>query len=80
MSPGDDGVNIHNDDEEDNGVVESFSFSAKVHYNHIIDVMETFYQIDTKKWITNQTADNASVNESLARLLSVPHVTCVNHL
>ena len=40
-----------------------------------------FYDIeDPENWITNQTADSASVNLKLAKLLGVAHINCKNHL
>jgi hypothetical protein len=62
-------------------VEEAVEFTAKAHYDHIIDLLTNFYGIEhPKKWITNQTADSASVNLKLAKLLGVPHINCENHL
>ncbi len=36
--------------------------------------------MDTAKWITNQTADSASVNLKLTKLMNIPHVNCENHI
>ena len=62
-------------------VEEAVEFTAKAHYNHITNLLSNFYGIEyPKKWITNQTADSASVNLKLAKLLGVPHINCENHL
>ncbi len=50
------------------------------HKVHIVNVLSSFYDIDPKTWITNQTADSASVNIKLAQLLDIPHINCVSHL
>ena len=62
-------------------VEEAVEFTAKAHYDHITDLLSNFYGIEyPKNWITNQTADSASVNLKLAKLLGVPHIICENHL
>jgi hypothetical protein len=58
-------------------VEEAVEFTAKAHYNHITNLLSNFYGIEyPKNWITNQTADSASVNLKLAKLLSVPRINC----
>jgi len=47
---------------------------------HMKDILTNYYDMDTAKWITNQTADSASVNLKLAKLMNIPHVNCENHL
>jgi hypothetical protein len=60
---------------------ESTTFHAQAHADHITDILTNFYGIeDMMKWITNQTADSASVNLKLAKILCIPHVNCKNHL
>ena len=60
---------------------ESTAFHAQAHAYHITDILTNFYGIeDLMKWITNQTADSASVNLKLAKLLCIHHVNCKNHL
>ena len=59
---------------------ESTKFTAHAHFDHICDILQNYYGIDPQCWLTNQTADSASVNISLALLLGVPHVNCENHL
>ena len=54
-------------------------YTAQVHCDHIKHICEQFYNIDWSK-VTNQTADNASVNKALARYLEVAHVCCESHL
>jgi hypothetical protein len=69
------------DDSEDlEDMEEATSFTAQVHKQHIIDILVNYYGIDIAKWITNQTADSASVNILLAKLLGIPHENCENHL
>lgn len=70
-----------NDDDSRTDVQEAVEFTAQVHKNHIVDVLKHFYGIkNPKDWITNQTADSASVNVKLAQLLGIPHINCINHL
>ena len=55
---------------EEAEVEESADFTAEAHFHHITDILMNFYDInEPKNWITNQTADSASVNLKLARLL-----------
>ena len=69
------------DDEEDKEKVEeSSTFTADVHYRNICDILTTYYSINIDKWLTNQTADSASVNTELAKLFGIPHVNYENHL
>ena len=66
---------------EEAEVEESFEFTAQTNFDHIIDMIMNFYDIeDPENWITNQTADSASVNLKLAKLLGVAHINCENHL
>jgi hypothetical protein len=59
---------------------EATNFTARAHHEHIKDILTNYYDMDTSKWITNQTADSASVNLKLAKLMKIPHVNCENHL
>lgn len=68
------------DMDDDDVVEEAAEFSARTHKVHIVDILQNFYHIDPKTWITNQTADSASVNIKLAQLLDIPHINCVSHL
>jgi len=66
---------------EEAEVEESVEFTAQAHFDHITDILMNFYDIeDPENWITNQTADSASVNLKLAKLLGVAHINCENHL
>ena len=66
---------------EEAEVEESIEFTAQAHYDHITDILMSFYDIEEPEdWITNQTADSASVNIKLAKLLGVAHINCENHL
>ena len=58
---------------------EASEYTAQVHADHIKHILHNFYGI-LVSWITNQTADSASVNTKLAKLLGIPHVNCENHL
>ena len=58
---------------------EASEYTAQVHADHIQHILQDFYGINVS-WITNQTADSASVNLKLAKLLDIPHVNCENHL
>jgi len=58
---------------------EAVEFTAKVHAEHIKYICTEYYDIDWSK-VTNQTADNASVNKALARILGIPHCSCESHL
>jgi hypothetical protein len=56
-------------------VEEAVKFTAKEHYDHMTDLLSNFYGIeDPKNWITNQTADSASVNLKLAKRLGISHI------
>jgi hypothetical protein len=66
------------DDSED--MEEATNFTARAHQLHIEHILSNYYDMDTAKWITNQTADSASVNLKLAKLMNIPHVNCENHL
>jgi hypothetical protein len=69
------------DDSEDlDDMEEATNFTAQAQKEHIEDILTNYYNIDTAKWITNQTADSASVNLKLAKLMNIPHVNCENHL
>ncbi len=69
------------DDSEDfDNMEEATNFTAQAHKEHIEDILTNYYNMDTAKWITNQTADSASVNLKLAKLMNIPHVDCENHL
>ena len=68
----------NSDDLED--MEEASNFTARAHYVHIKDILTNYYDMDTAKWITYQTADSASVNLKLAKLMNIPHVNCENHL
>jgi hypothetical protein len=69
------------DDSEDlDNMEEAKKFTARAHKEHIEDILTNYYNMDTAKWITNQTADSASVNLKLAKLMNIPHVNCENHL
>ena len=59
---------------------EAVEFTADIHAGHIVDILESFYDIKVDEWVTNQTADSCSVNLKVARLLDIPHVNCENHL
>jgi hypothetical protein len=59
---------------------EATIFTAQAHKEYIEDILTNCYDMDTAKWITNQTADSASVNLKLAKLMNIPHVNCENHL
>ena len=61
-------------------VEESTEFTADAHAHHITDILESFYGISVAEFVTNQTADSASVNLSLAKKLKIAHVNCENHL
>ena len=65
---------------EEAEVQESCEFTAEAHKNHIIHILSEYYNVDVDTKVTNQTADSASVNLALARLLGIPHVNCENHL
>ena len=43
-------------------------------------ILCNYYGINPAVWLTNQTADSASVNLALALLLGIPHINCENHL
>lgn len=47
---------------------EVVEFTAKVNCEHIKHICDKFYNIDWSK-VTNQMADNASVNKALTRKL-----------
>jgi hypothetical protein len=64
---------------EETEVVEASEFTAKVHAEHILHILGEYYGVD-RSWLTNQTADSASVNIKLAKILGIPHVNCENHL
>jgi hypothetical protein len=69
------------DNSEDlNNMEEATNFTAQAHKEHIEDILTNYYDMDTAKWITNQTADSASVNLKRAKLMNIPHVNCENHL
>jgi hypothetical protein len=61
-------------------VEESTEFTADAHAHHITNILESFYGISVAEFVTNQTADSASVNLSLAKKLKIAHVNCENHL
>ena len=65
---------------EEAEVEESTTFTAQAHYAHICDILWSYYDIDPAAFLTNQTADSASVNLLFAKLLNIPHVNCENHL
>ena len=65
---------------EEAEVEESTTFTAQAHFAHICDILRNYYEIDPATFLTNQTADSASVNLLLAKLLKIPHVNCENHL
>ena len=73
---------VDSDAEEDEPEFEeSTTFHAQAHADHITDILTNFYGIDDMmKWITNQTADSASVNLKLANILCISHVNYKNHL
>jgi hypothetical protein len=64
---------------EETEVVEASEFTAKVHAEHILHILGEYYGVD-RSWLTNQTANSASVNIKLAKILVIPHVNCENHL
>ncbi len=69
------------DNSEDlDNMEEATIFTAQAHKKHIEDILTNYYDMNTAKWITNQTADSASVNLKLAKLMNFPHVNCENHL
>jgi hypothetical protein len=73
-----DGVLPTSDEAE---IEEVVGFTTNAHYDHITDLLMNFYGIEyPTKWITNQTADSASINLKLAKLLGIPHINCENHL
>ena len=47
---------------EEAEVEESTTFTAQAHYAHICDILWNYYDIDPAVFLTNQTADSASVN------------------
>jgi hypothetical protein len=53
---------------------ESCTFTAQAHFDHICDILHNYYGIDPALWLTNQTADSASVNLAFAVLLGIPNV------
>jgi hypothetical protein len=59
---------------------ESCTFTVQAYFDHICDILSNYYEIDPALWLTNQTADSASVNLALAVLLGIPHVNFENHL
>ena len=59
---------------------ESTTFTAQTHFAHIWDILCNYYEIDPAAFLTNQTADSASVNLIFAKLLKIPHINCENHL
>ena len=58
---------------------ECIRFTAEVHAQFIRDTF-AWYKVDPVKWIICQIADNAAVNQKIAKLLSIPHIPCKNHL
>ena len=74
-------VSKDEDDSKDlEDMEEATNFTAQAHKEHIEGILTNQYDIDKAKWITNQTADSASVNLKLAELMFIPHVNCENHL
>jgi hypothetical protein len=64
------------DDSEDlDDMEEATNFTAKAHKEHIEDILTNYQDMDTAKWIANQTADSASVNLKLAKLVNIPHLS-----
>ncbi len=60
-------------------VIEATEFTAKVHTDHITDILSSFYNIDPKTWITNQTVDSASCKCEYCSCQITgdpPHINC----
>jgi hypothetical protein len=51
---------------EEAEVEESTTFTAQAHFTHICDILCNYYEIVPAAFLTNQTADSASVNLLLA--------------
>ena len=51
---------------EEAEVEESTTFNAQAHFTHICDILCNYYEIVPAAFLTNQTADSASVNLLLA--------------
>ena len=68
------------EEEEEETMEEVSTFTSEAHYEHIVDVLSTYYNIEIDEWLTNQTADSASTNIKLAKLLVVPQVNYESHL
>jgi hypothetical protein len=47
---------------EEAEVEESTTFTAQAHFAHICDILCNYYDINPAVFLTNQTADSASVN------------------
>ena len=56
------------------------TFTAEVHAKFFRDIFLNLYDTDIEEWSVCQTADNATVNKKVARLLGIPHIPCNNHL
>jgi hypothetical protein len=69
------------DDSEDlEDMEEATNLTAQAHKEHIEDILTNYCNMDTAKWITNQTADSAIVNLKLAKLMNIPNMNCENYL
>ena len=62
-------------EDEDN---ETSKFDANTHAGQMKDVFSSFYGLDLESWSVCQVANSAPVNIKTSRLLSIPHIACLN--
>jgi hypothetical protein len=69
-----------NHTEDDNGkVTDALTFNTEQHIEFFQELLLFYGLTFSDRFITNQIADNTSVNKKIARILDIPHVGCTNH-
>jgi hypothetical protein len=69
-----------NHTEDDNSeITDTVTFNAEQHIEFFQESLLFYGLTFSDRFITNQIADNTSVNKKIARILELPHVSCTNH-
>jgi hypothetical protein len=70
---------INHTEDDDGKATDAVTFNAEQNIEFFQELLLFYGLTFSDRFITNQIADNTSVNKKIARILELPHVGCTNH-